>query len=90
MAQLNARQPSKTYRGTIEEVLRHRDEISPGATVELNVFEDAPETDLFGGKSLADLINEIGTVKGLPSDLAVRSEEYLQGFGETNNRRTLK
>lgn len=43
MAQLETHQPSKIYRGTIDEVLSHRNEIPTGATVELKVFAEKPE-----------------------------------------------
>ena len=81
MAQLDAHQPSKIYRGTVEEVFSHRNEIPPGATLELKVFEPETEDD-FKGKSLADVLQDIGTVKGLPADLST-NPKYMQGFGET-------
>ncbi len=89
MAQPEANQPSKIYRGTVDEVFSHRSEIPPDATVELKVFEDMPDTGDFDGKSLADVIQVIGTIKGLPSDLTT-NPKYMQGFGETHNRRTLE
>ena len=42
MAQLDPQQPSKIYRGTIDEVFSHRSEIPIGATFELKVFEEKP------------------------------------------------
>ncbi|HZT41231.1 MAG TPA: hypothetical protein VFA07_03535 [Chthonomonadaceae bacterium] len=89
MAQSDARQPSRIYRGTVDEVFSHRSEIPPNATVELNVFEDKPESGDFGGKSLADVIQEIGAIKGLPADLST-NPKHMQDFGKTRNRRTLK
>ena len=44
MAQLDIHQVSKIYRGTIDEVFSHRNEIPTGATVELKVLEEKPET----------------------------------------------
>ena len=83
-------QPSKTFRGNADEVFSHRDEIPPGAFLELRVFEPTAEEDEelgdFGGKSVADLIREIGFVEGLPSDLST-NPKYMEGFGETKNRR---
>jgi hypothetical protein len=38
-------QPSKIFRGNVDEVFSHRDEIPPGAFLELRVFEPAPEED---------------------------------------------
>lgn len=84
--------PSKTFRGSVEEVFSHRDEIPEDAILELKVFEpihkaDAEEGD-FGGKSIADLIREIGLVEGLPSDLST-NPRHMEGFGETNDRRAI-
>src|SRR5689334_1778802 len=42
MAQLDTKQPSKIYRGTVEEVFSHWSEIPAGATVELKVFVETP------------------------------------------------
>ena len=87
MAQRDAQQPGRMFRGTIEEVLSHRSEISPGTTVELKVLEQAPEAEedgAFGGKTLAEMIEEIGTVKGLPADLAT-NPAHMHGFGEVRS-----
>ena len=66
--------PSKTFRGSVEEVFSHRDEIPAGAILELRVFDPQTEAEDeigdFGGKSVADLIREIGFVEGLPPDLS--------------------
>lgn len=43
MAQLDTPQPSKIYRGTIDEVFSHRSEIPTGAIVERKVFEEKPK-----------------------------------------------
>jgi hypothetical protein len=45
MAQQDTRQPSRIYRGTVDEVFSHRNEIPPGATVELKVFEETPKEE---------------------------------------------
>jgi hypothetical protein len=76
------------YRGTVDEVFSHRNEIPPGSTLELRIF--APEQDSkgqigdFGGKSIGDLIRYIGFVDGLPSDLS-SNPAHLNEFGETKN-----
>jgi hypothetical protein len=83
----------KIIRGTVEEVFSHRDEIPPDAFLELNVYEPMLETEEeigdFGGKSAADLVREIGFIHGGPPDLST-NPKYMEGFGETKNRRTLK
>jgi hypothetical protein len=85
-------QPSKTFRGSVDEVFSHRDEIPAGATLELRVYEPQTEEEDdigdFGGKSIADLIREIGFVEGLPSDLST-NPKYMEGFGENKDRRDL-
>lgn len=43
MAQLDAHLPSKTYRGTWDEILAHSDEIPKTSEVEVRVFEPKPE-----------------------------------------------
>ena len=88
-------QPSKTFRGNFEEVFSHRDEIPPGAILELKVFEPQPETDDevgdFGGKSVYEVFQDvIGTLRFEPTDLGRHAEEYLSGFGETEKRRKLR
>ena len=86
-------QPSKTLRGSVDEVFSHRDEIPPGAIIELRIFDPPSEADEavgdYGGKSAADILQEIGFVHGGPSDLST-NPEYMEGFGETKNLRTLK
>ena len=86
MSKVASLTPNKTYKGRWEEVSSHQHEISPEAQVELNVYdpksESATAAGLFDGKSLADLILEIGTVKGLPDDLASQPQKRMSGFGE--------
>ena len=88
MAQLDAHQPNRIFRGTVDEVFSHRGEIPPGATVELRVVDAEVRND-FEGKTLADVLREISSVKGLPVDLSV-NPEYLRGFGEIKNFRAPK
>ena len=38
------------------------------------------------GRSIAEMIDEIGVVEGLPSDLST-NPKYMEGFGETRNPR---
>jgi hypothetical protein len=45
MAQSDVKRPSKTYRGTWDQVLAHSDEIPGTAEVEVRVFEPKPVTD---------------------------------------------
>jgi len=44
MAQLETHQPSKTFRGTWDEVMAHSDEIPKTSEVELRVFEPRKQT----------------------------------------------
>jgi len=87
MSQIDVRQPTRVYRGTVDEVFSHRGEIPEDAIVELNVYEQETKRD-FTGKSLADVLEEIGFVKGLPEDLST-NPKYMEGFGETKNPREL-
>jgi hypothetical protein len=85
-------QPSQTFRGSVEEVFSHRDEIPPGAVLELKVFAPQPEEEEveFGGKSVYEVFQDvIGTLDFEPTDLGRRAEDYLAGFGETTNRRKI-
>jgi hypothetical protein len=92
-------QPTKTFRGTWDEILTHQDEIPSGSVIELRVFEpnvdetaDSREVGDFGGLTVYEVFKDvIGTVNGLPVDLAEHAEEYLakSDFGVTKNPRTL-
>jgi len=96
MAQLDPQLPTKIYRGTVDEVFSHRNEIPPDATLELKIFEHNPplrneEADPFGGKSVIEAFPDLfGTVQGGPTDLSEHPEKYMKGFGETKDRRTLE
>ncbi|MCW3097980.1 MAG: hypothetical protein JWL77_3598 [Chthonomonadaceae bacterium] len=84
MAQQNIHQPSKIYRGTVDEVFSHRNEIAAGAFLELRVFEGRPnseeEVGAFGGKSLLDMFPHLfGTEHGGPDDMSEHPEKYMQG-----------
>lgn len=72
-------QSSRIYRGTMEEIMKHRKEIPDMASVELKVFELQNEEQL-DHRSLADALQMIGTVSGLPSDLST-NPKYMLGFG---------
>jgi hypothetical protein len=43
----------------------------------------------FGGRSLADLMAEIGFAEGGPSDMSENPGKYMKGFGETKSPKTL-
>ena len=88
MAQFDPLQSTKTFRGTLDEVLQHRNEIPVGATVELRVCT-APLPSQIPQKTLAERILEIGVVTGLPPDLAT-NPAYLEGFGELTTENTNK
>ena len=82
-------QPIRTISGTVDQVFSHRYEIPPDAFLELRIFDDVSEDDDpfgdFGGKSVADVIREIGFVEGLPSDLST-NPRYMEGFGQLKNQ----
>lgn len=95
MAQLDPYQPSKTFRGTWDEILSHSNEISRSSKVELRVFDESPEsedeTGAFGGKSVLEAFPHLfGTEHGGPPDMSEHPEKYLQGLGETKNLRILE
>ena len=83
--------PSKIFRGSWDEVISHGDEVVPGSVVEVRVYEPESNDDGgdFGGKNLAEVIAEMGTVSFAPTDLARNAEEYLArtGFGKIDNAR---
>jgi hypothetical protein len=93
MSQIDPQQPTRVYRGTVDEVFSHRSEIPDDAQLELRVFENTEDSQEeegdFGGKSLLDVFSHlIGTVEGLPPDLST-NPKYMEGFGETKSLRTL-
>ncbi|MDQ2731586.1 MAG: hypothetical protein M3Y56_08000 [Armatimonadota bacterium] len=86
-------QAEKTFRGTWDEVVSHRDEIPSNAIIELKVYAVKSETDEnvgdFGGKTIGEAYGHLfGNSSFGPSDLAERTEDYLiqSGFGESPNR----
>lgn len=90
MAQRDPNQLSKIYRGTVDEVFRHRAEIPIGATVELKVIEefaaeDAPLADPKAAASIALLRSWIAQAPTDPE--AIReAEEDLREFKKGLNR----
>jgi hypothetical protein len=56
-------QPSKIYRGSVDEVFSHKDEIPFGAILELKVFVEEPEEQITLAESLADLLEEASQVQ---------------------------
>jgi hypothetical protein len=83
--------PTRIFRGTVEEVFSHRDEIPSGAMLELKVFEEAPVQEITLAESLASLLEEASQVqraKPVCSDdplkqqvaEAVREKFRRQGF----------
>jgi len=87
-------EPVKTFRGTWDEVVSHRDEIPEGAIVEVRVYVPKPVAEEgigdFGGRSVGDMIREIGFIEADgSSNMARHPEKYMKGFGETKSRRKL-
>jgi hypothetical protein len=56
----------------------------------LPLVETGDDIDEIGGKTLGAIMDEIGYIEGGPPDMARHPEKYMQGFGETKSRRTLK
>ena len=79
--------PSKTFEGSWDEVIKRGAEVPPGAMIMVFVYEeptDAHEgTGAFQGRSLADVLIEIGGVDNLPADMSEHPEKYMGQFGET-------
>lgn len=86
-------QPNKIFRGTWEQLISIKDQISPEAVLELKVFESPPadneEGSAYGGKTAADVVREIGFVHGGPSDLST-NPKHMEGFGEERNARKIE
>jgi hypothetical protein len=72
----------KTIRGTWDEIVSHKDELPPGALLEMRVLTPEPDTS----ESLYDRFSYLfGAVEGGPSDVAEHPEQYMNGFGETKD-----
>lgn len=80
---------SKTlFQGTWEEAINHAGDIPRNQIVVISAVTEATlseEENAFGGKSIADILQEIGYVEGLPEDLSA-NPKYMEGFGETSGR----
>jgi hypothetical protein len=94
-----AANPIKLYKGSVDEVFSHRDDIPPGAILELRVYPPADELSedqeapvAESESALAKFGHLFGKGTATETDLAERDEHYLNitGFGETKNRRELK
>jgi hypothetical protein len=89
MTQLNTHPPNKTYRGTIDEVFGHRNEIPNGAIVELTVVEETPqeETTLPDPQNEASIALLRSWIAQAPTDPeAIReAEEDLREFKRNLN-----
>ncbi|MCX6381230.1 MAG: hypothetical protein NT023_17445 [Armatimonadetes bacterium] len=84
---------SKTlFKGTWEEAINHAGDIPRNQIVVISAVTEAfipEEENAFGGKSIADILQEIGFVEELPEDLST-NPKYMEGFGETKNQRMLE
>ena len=90
MTQLNTPQPMKIFRGTIEEVFSHRNEIPDGATVELKVLDETPdgkETALHDPQAAASIALLQSWIAQAPTDskAILEAEEDLREFKKNMN-----
>ncbi|GDX41107.1 hypothetical protein LBMAG21_13990 [Armatimonadota bacterium] len=83
---------SKTlFKGTWEEAINHAADIPRNQIVVISAATEAipsEEENAFGGKSIADILQEVGFVEGLPEDLST-NPKYMEGFGETKTKTAL-
>ncbi len=73
------------FKGTWEETINHAADIPRNQIVVISAVTESvlpKEENAFGGKSIADILQEIGFVEGLPEDLST-NPKYMEGFGET-------
>ncbi len=86
-------EPIITFSGTWEDIVRCHAQFPPGSMIEVRVFEPPTEQEDpvgdFGGRSVAEAMEEIGFECFGPPDLAARAKEYLahSQFGDNRNRR---
>lgn len=76
------------FKGTWEEAINHAGDIPRHQIVVISAVTESvlpEEENAFGGKSIADILQEIGFVEGLPEDLST-NPKYMQGFGETKTK----
>ena len=89
MTQLHMHPPGKVFRGTLEEVFSHRNEIPSGAIVELKVLEQpaGEETPLVDPDAAASIALLKSWIAQAPTDLeAIReAEEDLREFKRNMN-----
>lgn len=86
------------FKGTWEDAMNHAGDIPRNQLVLISAVTeeaqqnienlDLKEANAFGGRSLADIIREIGFVEELPEDLST-NPTYLEGFGKARKQREL-
>ena len=77
MAQIEIHRPGKIFRGTVEEVFSRRNEIPPGAIIELKVFDEAPAPSR--GKSSVKAPHKSKELRGYGMLAGVSSvDEFMQ------------
>jgi hypothetical protein len=82
MGQVQTELPIKIYRGTVDEVFSHRDEIPYGATVELKIFELTQAED---DPTIALLQSWIAAAPTEPEAIK-EAEEDLREFNSNLNK----
>lgn len=81
-----ARLRSKAISAGVDEVTYLRSLIN-GLNGEITASPEAVTPNRLNGRSIAEMIDEIGAVDGLPRDLST-NPKYMEGFGETRIPRT--
>lgn len=82
MAQLKTHQPSKTFRGTWDQVLAHSGEINKTSEVELHVFETKPKHETATMALMKSWLEEDATDD--PDEIR-QAEEELREFKRNMN-----
>jgi len=83
--------PSRTFEESWDEIIKRGAEVPPGALIRVYVYDEPIEIHEsqggYQGRSLADVLVEIGGVDNLPPDMSEHPEKYMGQFGKTRDAR---